>query len=540
MTYEGMALSDMEMLNVMSVARETGALVMVHAENYDAIRFLTDRLERAGKTAPHFHGTSRPIPVEREATHRAISLAELVDVPIMIVHVSNGEAMEEIRRAQQRGLKIYGETCPQYLVLTEKDMEGLNMEGAKYVCSPPPRDEASQQACWDGLQQGVFSLFSSDHCPFRYDDPQGKLNPKGRTSFRWVPNGIPGVETRLPILFSEGVKKGRISLNEFVALHGDQPRQDLRALSEEGHDRGRLGCRHRDLGPGAQGDDLAEAAAPRLRLHALRGHRGDRLAGVDHGARQVRGARRQAHRREGRRRLRAAREVALRGAERKIGDGVFAGRVKPRSTDALGPRGRCSDLWRRHGRHVRRLVSPRSKASTFSSARRPIRSAARRRPPPARCGFPEAIRPMRDGVPDKIDEARRFLEAEIGPRAEAVREAFLEAGPAALDYLEARTRGEVRRAADAPGLSLEPAGPRARRPRARAAAVRRAAARQGFRPRAAADRAVHGARRHDGRQSSTFRICSSRSRRSRTSSRHRSCCCGTRPTACVSSAARGW
>jgi dihydropyrimidinase len=218
MTYEGLALSDMEMLKVMTVARETGALVMVHAENYDAIRFLTDRLEQAGKTAPHYHGASRPIPVEREATHRAISLAEIIDVPIMIVHVSNREAMDEIARARRRGLKIYGETCPQYLVLTEKDMEGLNMEGTKYVCSPPPRDEASQQACWEGLQQGIFSLFSSDHCPFRYDDPQGKLNPKGRTSFRWVPNGIPGVETRLPILFSEGIGKGRISLNEFVAL----------------------------------------------------------------------------------------------------------------------------------------------------------------------------------------------------------------------------------------------------------------------------------------------------------------------------------
>src|SRR5262245_7919070 len=218
MTYEGLALSDLEMLNVMAVARETGALVMVHAENYDAIRFLTDRLERAGKTAPHFHAKSRPIPVEREATHRAISLAELVDVPVMIVHVSNREAMDEIARAQRRGLKVYGETCPQYLVLTAKDLEGLNMEGAKYVCSPPPRDEASQQACWEGLQQKIFSLFSSDHCPFRYDEPQGKLVPRGRTSFRWVPNGIPGVETRLPILFSEGVKKGRIGLNDFVAL----------------------------------------------------------------------------------------------------------------------------------------------------------------------------------------------------------------------------------------------------------------------------------------------------------------------------------
>src|SRR3954466_9531751 len=163
MTYEGLALSDMEMLNVMSVARETGALVMVHAENYDAIRFLTDRLERAGKTAPHYHAAARPIPVEREATHRAISLSEIVDVPIMIVHVSNREAMEEIRRAQTKGLKVHGETCPQYLILTAKDLEGLNMEGAKHVCSPPPRDEASQEACWEGLRTGVFSVFSSDH-----------------------------------------------------------------------------------------------------------------------------------------------------------------------------------------------------------------------------------------------------------------------------------------------------------------------------------------------------------------------------------------
>jgi len=217
MTYEGLALSDREMLEVMAVARETGALVMVHAENYDAIRFLTDRLERQGLTAPRFHGTSRPIPVEREATHRAISLAELVDVPIMIVHVSNGEAIEEIQRARSRGLKVYGETCPQYLVLTEKDMQGLNMEGAKYVCSPPPRDLESQAACWKGIEQGIFQVFSSDHCPFRYAE-DGKLAPKGRTSFRWVPNGIPGVETRLPILFSEGVVKGRIDLNRFVAL----------------------------------------------------------------------------------------------------------------------------------------------------------------------------------------------------------------------------------------------------------------------------------------------------------------------------------
>jgi dihydropyrimidinase len=218
MTYEGLALTDHQILETMAAAKDAGALVMIHAENYDAIRFLTAQLEKKGDTAPYFHARSRPIPVEREATHRAITLAELMDVPIVVVHVSNREAMDEIRRAQAKGLNIMGETCPQYLVLTEDDLKGLNMEGAKYVCSPPPRDKDSQTACWEGLKSGTFTLFSSDHCPFRYDDAAGKLAPKGRTSFRWVPNGIPGVGARLPILFSEGVGKKRIDINTFVAV----------------------------------------------------------------------------------------------------------------------------------------------------------------------------------------------------------------------------------------------------------------------------------------------------------------------------------
>ncbi len=220
MTYDDLVLSDRQLLEVFEVARREQALVMVHAEGYDNIRFLTERLEAAGKTAPYYHGPSRPQVIEREATHRAISHAELIDVPLMIVHVSGREAMEQIRWAKQRGLKVYAETCPQYITLTEDDMKGLNMDmsGSKYVCSPPPRDTDSQQAIWEGLKQGVFHTFSSDHCPFFYDSPRGKLNDKGRTSFKWVPNGLPGVETRLPILWSEGVSKGRISANEFVAL----------------------------------------------------------------------------------------------------------------------------------------------------------------------------------------------------------------------------------------------------------------------------------------------------------------------------------
>lgn len=216
MTYEGLKLTDREILETLTAAKVSGALPMIHAENDDIIEFLRDQADLDGDIAPKFHASTRPIPVEREATHRAVSLAEIVDVSLVIVHVSNREAMEEIARARSRGLKIHGETCPQYLVLTADDLD--IPEGAKNVCSPPPRDTASQIACWEGVEQGIFEIFSSDHCPFRFEDTRGKKHPKGEKSVRWIPNGIPGVETRLPILFSEGVMKGRIDLQRFVAL----------------------------------------------------------------------------------------------------------------------------------------------------------------------------------------------------------------------------------------------------------------------------------------------------------------------------------
>jgi dihydropyrimidinase len=158
MTYDDLVLNDRQLLETFECARSCGALVMVHCEGYDAIRFMTERLERAGRIAPYYHGVSRPETVEREATHRAISHAELLNVPIMIVHVSGRQAMEQIRWAQQRGLKVYGETCPQYIALTADDLKGLNMDesGGKYVCSPPPRDPASWDAIWEGIEQGVF------------------------------------------------------------------------------------------------------------------------------------------------------------------------------------------------------------------------------------------------------------------------------------------------------------------------------------------------------------------------------------------------
>lgn len=218
MTYENLRLNDAEILQTMDVARKTGSTVMIHCENEDAIRYLIEKHEAAGDVAPRAHASTRPVAVEREATHRALTLAEIAEVPIVIVHVSNGEAMEEIARARARGLKVYGETCPQYLMLTAEDLDGMDWEGAKFVCSPPPRDKRAQEECWRGIETGVFDLFSSDHCPFKYDDERGKKFPKGKESFRHIPNGIPGVETRMPILFSEGVMKGRIDLTRFVAL----------------------------------------------------------------------------------------------------------------------------------------------------------------------------------------------------------------------------------------------------------------------------------------------------------------------------------
>jgi dihydropyrimidinase len=223
MTYDDLKLTDRQILEVMEVARREAALVMVHAENADAIAWLTDRLLAAGRSAPRYHADSRPAPVEREATHRAITFSELVDVPILIVHVSAAEAIEQIRWGQGRGLNIYAETCPQYLFLTAQALGIEGFGGAKCVCSPPPRDAANQQAVWRGLANGALHVFSSDHAPFRYDDAHGKKLGGKEVPFPYIPNGIPGLETRLPLLYSEGVLKEKLDLHQFVALTATNP-----------------------------------------------------------------------------------------------------------------------------------------------------------------------------------------------------------------------------------------------------------------------------------------------------------------------------
>jgi dihydropyrimidinase len=217
MTYDAMVLSDRQILDVFATARQERAIVLIHAENHEIIGWLAERLEAAGRTALFEHSTSRPLPVEREATHRAVTLAEIAGVPLVVVHISGNDPLEEVRRARARGLTVIAETCPQYLLLTAKDLDLPDMEGAKVMCSPPPRDTDSQASLWRGIEDGTVDIINSDHAPYRFDR-EGKLRAGPQAPFRKVANGIPGLETRLPLLFSEGVVKGRIDLPRFVAL----------------------------------------------------------------------------------------------------------------------------------------------------------------------------------------------------------------------------------------------------------------------------------------------------------------------------------
>jgi len=217
-TYDALKLSDRQVLDVMALARREGAMMMVHAENHDIIAWLSEKLVQAGRRQPSSHAIAHHPIAESEATNRVIALAELLDVPVLFVHVSAKEAIDQIRAAQARGLKIYGETCPQYLFLTADMMDAPGDEGAKCMCSPPPRDKANQEFVWQGLRGGVFEVFSSDHAPYRFEGPDGKKAGMAAGGFKKVPNGIPGLEIRLATLFSAGVLNDIISINQFVAL----------------------------------------------------------------------------------------------------------------------------------------------------------------------------------------------------------------------------------------------------------------------------------------------------------------------------------
>ncbi len=193
-------------------AKELGALVMVHAENGDVIDYLTKKALEAGNTDPIYHARTRPPEIEGEATGRAACFTGLADSQLYVVHVSCAEAVNQIAQARNRGVNIWGETCPQYLVLDESALEKPNFEGAKYVWSPPLREKWNQEVLWNALKNGDLQTIGSDQCSFDFNGQKDL----GKNDFTKIPNGGPIIEDRMSILFSEGVQKGRITLNQFV------------------------------------------------------------------------------------------------------------------------------------------------------------------------------------------------------------------------------------------------------------------------------------------------------------------------------------
>jgi dihydropyrimidinase len=223
MTNASTHLTDAQVLRTLAAARKLGALVCIHAEHHELIDWLTERLLAKGMTAPKFLVMAKSMIVEREATHRIVALAEALDTPIQIFHISGCDSAEEVARAQRRGVKVWAETCAHYLVLTEKDLDRPGFEGAKFMFAPAARTEADQQDLWKRIQDGTITIVSSDHSPLKYDDPNGKMLAGANAPFHKVPNGVPGLAARLPIVFSEGVVKGRIDVRTFVSLVSTMP-----------------------------------------------------------------------------------------------------------------------------------------------------------------------------------------------------------------------------------------------------------------------------------------------------------------------------
>lgn len=222
MTYDKLKVDDEQLLDVLLAARRARALVCVHAENHGMIAWMSKRLLEAGRTAPKFHALSHPRGSEAEAIHRLIACAELVDQPIMVFHVSTAEGAALIRDARARGVKVFAETCPQYLALTAGDLDKPGSEGAKWMCSPPPREASDQEALWRALALGDLQVISSDHAPYAYD-ATGKLLAGPTPTFKQIANGLPGIEARLPLLFDLMVSKGRLGLGKFVELTSTAP-----------------------------------------------------------------------------------------------------------------------------------------------------------------------------------------------------------------------------------------------------------------------------------------------------------------------------
>jgi len=231
-------LSDRDICDVLAIAKDAGALVCVHAENDGLIGWTKDQLISGGKSRPKHHAVSHPRLAEIEAVDRLIRFAEFFATPVMLFHISTAEAVEAVRIARARGVSVWAETCPHYLFMTADVLDRPGIEGAKWMCSPPQRTTADHEALWAGLNDGTLDLVSSDHAPYRFDDT-GKLSNGEDVDFSKIANGLPGLETRMPLMF-DAMLQGRMSPSEFVSwcctnparLHGLPKKGDI----QEGFD----------------------------------------------------------------------------------------------------------------------------------------------------------------------------------------------------------------------------------------------------------------------------------------------------------------
>jgi dihydropyrimidinase len=244
MAYPGIFMSDdTTIFRALMRTKENGGTICMHAENGSVIDVLIAKAIREGKTSPEWHALTRPMTAEAEATHRAIAMAEIAGVPIYFVHLSAGDAMEEVRMARYRGLPVYAETCPQYLYLSHEDYKRPGFEGAKFVMSPPLRPEGNSERLWAGLVRNDLQVVSTDHCSFCMKAKSGQPGKElGKDSFAKIPNGAPGVEYRLLLLW-DAVQKGRISENRFVEITSTTPAKLFGLYPRKGH-----------LSPGADAD----------------------------------------------------------------------------------------------------------------------------------------------------------------------------------------------------------------------------------------------------------------------------------------------
>ena len=219
MAYPGVfMLDDASIFRAMLRTGKNGGTICMHAENGGVIDVLVKKALAEGKTAPKYHALTRPARAEGEAAHRAIALAEIADVPVYIVHLSAAEALEQVTEARDRGLPAFAETCPQYLFLSEDNYDEPGFEGSKYVMSPPLRKKETQDRLWRGLAYNDLQAIATDHCPFCM-----KEKHLGDGDFSKIPNGAPGVETRMSLVYDGGVRTGRISMNRFVELTSTSP-----------------------------------------------------------------------------------------------------------------------------------------------------------------------------------------------------------------------------------------------------------------------------------------------------------------------------